>query len=41
VYVNGKPITLDAAVAADDTLDGTHIVIRRGKNSNAILKLVA
>lgn len=41
VYVNGKQIDVDANVANTDALDGTHIIVRRGKNSNAILKLVA
>lgn len=39
VYVNGRPISIDTVVAPSDALDGTHIIIRRGKNSNAILKL--
>jgi tyrosyl-tRNA synthetase len=41
VYVNGEPITLEAAVATKDAVDGMHIIVRRGKNSNAILKLLA
>jgi tyrosyl-tRNA synthetase len=41
VYVNGRPISIDTVIAPSDTLDGTHIIVRRGKNSNAILKLAA
>jgi tyrosyl-tRNA synthetase len=41
VYVNGQQIAVDAMVTSSDALDGVHIIIRRGKNSNAILKLAA
>ncbi len=39
VYVNGKQIKIDDKISLTDFIDGKHSVIRRGKNSNAVLQL--
>ncbi|MCA9342550.1 tyrosine--tRNA ligase [Candidatus Saccharibacteria bacterium] len=39
VYVNGNPINLDYRFSKDDLIDGKHAVLRRGKNSNAIVQI--
>lgn len=40
LYVNGSTLTADRIWRAEDTLDGHHVIIRRGKNNNAIVQLV-
>ncbi len=39
VYVNGTQVALDYEVKPEDRLDGYHAVLRRGKNSNAIMQI--
>lgn len=39
VYVNSKSVSQDNKLTEKDTIDGTHAIMRRGKNSFALLKL--
>lgn len=39
VYVNGQQCTTDKALTQDDTIDGHHLIVRRGKNANGIVQL--
>lgn len=39
VYINGDQVKEDKALHVDETLDGRHIILRRGKNAHALLKL--
>lgn len=41
LYLNGVVLSEDRLLSKDDTLDGHHIIVRRGKNNNAIIKLQA
>ncbi len=39
VYLNDQKVEADKIFSKQDTLDGVHAVLRRGKNSTAILKM--
>lgn len=39
VYVNGKPVSLDFTFSRQDSLAGNHVILRRGKNSHAIVHI--
>ncbi len=39
VYVNGVQVGIATTIESTDRIDGTHAIMRRGKNSNAILKI--
>ncbi len=39
IYVNGKSITPEHTFATNDLIDGSHAILRRGKNSNAIVQI--
>lgn len=39
LYINGKKLTDNRSWAKSDTIDNHHVVIRRGKNNNAIVQL--
>lgn len=39
VYLNGRQISTAKSLSAEDCLDGVHAILRRGKNSNAILEI--
>lgn len=39
IYINGQQLSGDKNLDATDTIDGHHIILRRGKNSNAIVQL--
>jgi tyrosyl-tRNA synthetase len=39
VYINGQQVTIDKKLSAEDCIDGRHAILRRGKNSNAIVAI--
>lgn len=39
VYVNGKSVHLDYEISDNDLIDEHHAILRRGKNSNAVLQI--
>jgi tyrosyl-tRNA synthetase len=39
VYVNGKQVSLDKVIIPEDRIDGYHAILRRGKNTNAVLQI--
>jgi tyrosyl-tRNA synthetase len=41
VYVNGAPAGLDYHLAPENHLDGQYVVLRRGKNISAILRIIS
>jgi tyrosyl-tRNA synthetase len=41
IYINGAPVGLDYRLTPEDHLDGQYIVLRRGKNISAILRIIS
>jgi tyrosyl-tRNA synthetase len=41
IYVNGAPAALDYHLAPENHLDGQYVVLRRGKNISAILRIIS
>ncbi len=39
LYINGQTLNEDRAWQVNDTLDGHHIIVRRGKNNNIVIQL--
>lgn len=39
VYINGEQINTKRVIQSDDRLEGKHAILRRGKNSHAILQI--
>lgn len=39
VYVNGTQVKSNQSVTQTDTLDGHHLIVRRGKNNNGIVQI--
>ncbi len=40
VYVNGKQVEADYSPTSSDTLVDGHVILRRGKNANALLRVI-
>lgn len=39
VYINGEVVDVDRRLLPEDRIEGQHAVLRRGKNSNAVLQI--
>lgn len=39
IYINGQTLTEDRPWQLQDAIDGHHVIVRRGKNNNAIVQL--
>lgn len=39
IYINGKQVPADYVLSTADSIDGHHLVLRRGKNANALLRI--